>query len=336
MVYIGDKPDVPVRVTVFDYDANGLTENELKDVNDCGAYRHTHTSTWINIDGLHDTAVIDCIGKQYDIHPLVLEDIVNTQQRPKVEVYDHYVYVVIKMLEYDYNQDRVITEQMSFILGKNYVISFQELIGDTFDTVRNRLRNPESRIRKYGSDYLLYALMDRIVDDYFIVMEKLGEQLEEFEEDAYNNPGKSIVGQLNKLRRDTIYVRKSVWPLREMVNHMSNGDIKQIDPKTTVYMRDLYDHTVQVLDTVETYRDIQGGIMDVYLSNLSFRMNEVMKVLTIISTIFIPLNFIAGIYGMNFRFMPELENPYGYYIIMGFMAAVGIAMLIWFKSKKWF
>lgn len=336
MVYIGDKPDTPVRITVFDYDADGIKESELQNVEECSAYRHTRTNTWINVDGLNDIGIIECIGKQFNIHPLVLEDIVNTQQRPKLEVFDDYIYIVLKMLEYDYATGKVKTEQMSFILGKHYVISFQEMIGDTFDTVRSRLRNPDSRIRKFGVDYLLYSLMDRIVDDYFIVMERLGEQLEEFEEVAYNKPGPGIAEQLNRLRRDTIYVRKSVWPLREMVNHLSNGDIRQINRKTIIYLRDLYDHTVQVLDAVETYRDILSGIMDVYLSNLSVKMNEVMKVLTIISTIFIPLNFIAGVYGMNFSYMPELANPFGYFIIMGFMTVVAIAMLIWFKLKKWF
>jgi magnesium transporter len=336
LVYIGDKGENPVRISLFDYDANGLVESDLKRVEDCEVYKHTHTTTWINVDGLHDTNAIECLGKIFEIHPLVLEDIVNTQQRPKIESFDTYVYIVVKMLEYDYNDEEVVTEQMSFILGSNYVISFQEIPGDTFDAVRGRLRNPESRIRQYGPDYLLYALMDRIIDDYFIVMEKLGEELEEFEEIAYNNPAQQIVQRLNKLRRNTIYVRKSVWPLREMINHMTTGDYKQIGERTRVYMRDLYDHAVQVLDTVETYRDIQGGIMDVYQSNLNLRMNEVMKVLTIISTIFIPLNFIAGVYGMNFRFMPELQNPYGYFIIVGFMMAVAIVMLIWFKVKKWF
>jgi magnesium transporter len=336
MVYIGDKPDTPVRISVFDYDATAIAEHQLQRVEECEAYRNKHKNTWINVDGIHDIGVIECIGKMYNIHPLVLEDIVNTQQRPKIEDYGDYLYIVVKMLEYDYEAEDVVTEQMSFILGKDYVISFQEIAGDTFDAVRNRLRNPESRFRQLGTDYLLYALMDRIVDDYFIIMEKLGEELEEFEDAAYNNPGTNIAQRLNYLRRNTITVRRSVWPLREMVNHMSNGDYKQINKRTSIYMRDLYDHTVQVLDTVETYRDIQGGIMDVYQSNLNLRMNEVMKVLTIISTIFIPLNFIAGVYGMNFRYMPELENPYGYFIIMGFMMGVAILMLIWFKVKRWF
>ena len=336
MVYIGDKQNGPVKISVFDYDANALEEKQLNGIAECEAFKHKNKYTWINVDGLHDVALIECLGRLYGIHPLVMEDIVNTQQRPKVEEFDDYVYIVLKMMEYDYNTEEVVTEQMSFILGKNYVISFQEIPGDTFDAVRNRLRNPLSKFRQYGADYLLYALMDRIVDDYFIVMEKLGEELEAFEELAYNDPGANVAQALNKLRRNTIYVRKAVWPLREMINHMSTGDYKQFSDRTAVYMRDLYDHTVQVLDTVETYRDIQGGIMDVYQSNLNLRMNEVMKVLTIISTIFIPLNFIAGVYGMNFDYIPELSNPYGYFIIMGFMIGVAILMLIWFKLKKWF
>lgn len=336
MVYIGDKQNGPVKISVFDYDANAIEEKELSGAAECEAFKAKHKNTWINVDGLHDVALIECLGKIYNIHPLVMEDIVNTQQRPKVEGYGDYLYIVLKMLEYDYNDGEVITEQMSFILGEDYVISFQEIPGDTFDSVRTRLRNPQSKFRQYGPDYLLYALMDRIVDDYFIVMEKLGEELDEFEDMTYQNPNMEIAERLNMLRRNSIFVRKSVWPLREMVNHMANDDYKQISTRTRTYLRDLYDHTVQVLDTVETYRDIQSGIKDVYQSNLNLRMNEVMKVLTIISTIFIPLNFIAGVYGMNFAYIPELSNPYGYFIIMGFMIGVAILMLIWFKLKKWF
>ncbi len=336
VVYIGNKANVPVHITVFDYDESGLNEHTINDINECASFKHTQTSTWINIDGIHKTQIIEDIGRLYNIHPLVLEDIVNTQQRPKMEIYDDYVYIVFKMLDYDYATNEVRIEQISLILGDHYVLSFQENVGDVFESIRNRIRNPQSRIRKLGSDYLVYALLDRVVDNYFIVMEKLGEQLEDFEDEAFNNPGRHVAERLNKLRRETIFIRKAVWPLREMVNHMTNEDVKPIQHATTIFFRDLYDHTVQVLDTIETYRDVLSGIMDVYLSNLSFKMNEVMKVLTIISTIFIPLTFIAGVYGMNFRIMPELEYEYGYYIVMAFMGVVGIAMFIYFKVKKWF
>ncbi len=336
VVYIGNKADVPVHITVFDYDTHGLKEFAVNDIQELAAYKNSQTSTWINIDGIHKTKLIEDIGKLYDIHPLVLEDVVNTHQRPKLEVYDDYVFIVFKMLDYDYASNEVKIEQISLVLGKNYVISFQENVGDIFEAIRNRIRNPQSRIRQLGSDYLVYALLDRVVDNYFIVMEKLGEQLEDFEDEAFNNPGRHIAERLNKLRRETIFMRKAVWPLREMVNHLAGGDIEPIKQNTTIFMRDLYDHTVQVLDTIETYRDVLSGIMDVYLSNLSFKMNEVMKVLTIISTIFIPLTFIAGVYGMNFRIMPELDYQYGYYIIMAFMGCVAIGMFIYFRIKKWF
>jgi magnesium transporter len=336
VVYIGNKANVPVHITVFDYDESGLQEHRITDVKDCAVFKSTKTCSWINVDGIHKTQIIEELGQLYNIHPLVLEDVVNTQQRPKMEVYDDYVFIVFKMLDYDYATNEVKIEQISLILGPNYVLSFQENVGDVFETIRNRIRNTQSRIRKLGPDYLVYALLDRVVDNYFIVMEKLGEQLEDFEDEAFNNPGSHIAERLNKLRRETIYIRKAVWPLREMVNHMTNDDIKPFQHANTIYFRDLYDHTVQVLDTIETYRDVLSGIMDVYLSNLSFKMNEVMKVLTIISTIFIPLTFIAGVYGMNFRVMPELEYEYGYYIIMAFMAVVAIAMIIYFRIKKWF
>ncbi len=336
VVYIGTKADSPVHITVFDYDVNGLRELTVAQAAECTRYMSSETSTWINVDGIHQTHIIEEMGKEFNIHPLVLEDIVNTHQRPKLEVYDKYIFIVFKMLDYDYATNEVKIEQISLILGKDYIISFQENVGDVFESIRNRIRNPQSRIRQLGTDYLIYALLDRVIDNYFIVMEKLGEQLEDFEDEAFNNPGRHIAERLNKLRRETIFIRKAVWPLREMVNHMAAGDLSLIKQNTTIFMRDLYDHTVQVLDTIETYRDVLSGIMDVYLSNLSFKMNEVMKVLTIISTIFIPLTFIAGVYGMNFRDMPELNYKYGYFIVMAFMFVIAVGMFLYFKVKKWF
>ncbi|MBU6204768.1 MAG: magnesium/cobalt transporter CorA [Bacteroidetes bacterium] len=335
VVYIGNKEDAPVRITVIDYDSNDLKEISVNNVQDIAQYQFTQTCSWINIDGIHKTDIIEDVGKLYQIHPLILEDIVNTQQRPKLEVHDDYVFIVFKMLDYDYATNEVIIEQVSMILGHNYVISFQENIGDVFEQLRSRIRNPESRFRQNGSDYLVFALLDCVVDNYFTVIEKLDEQLEEFENDAFNNPGKHIAERLNKIRRDTIYIRKAVWPLREMVNHMLSGDIKPIKAETHIYLRDLYDHTIQVLDTIEMYRDVLSGIMDVYLSNLSYKMNEVMKTLTIISSLFIPLTFIVGVYGMNFEHMPELKLANGYFMIWAVMILVALIMFVYMKAKKW-
>jgi magnesium transporter len=288
---------------------------------------------WINVAGIHDTDIVEGIGKIYDIHPLTLEDIVHIDQRPKFEDYDHYVIAIMKMISYSTQVD---SEQLAIILLENTVISFQEPQGgDAFDIIRNRLRTAKGRVRKLGADYLAYALMDAVVDCYFTCIEKIGDKIEEIEEDVINNSDKKSLLELYHLKREMIYLRKQVWPLRDMFNNMVRSETHLMNPTTDIYLRDLSDHVTRIIDTVETYRDLLSGIMDIYLSTNANKMNEVMKVLTIMSSIFIPVTFIAGVYGMNFDNMPELRTQNGYYFIWAVMISIITGLLIYFKRRKW-
>ena len=320
---------------VIDHDKSHFEEEEVKRIEECFPFRDKPTVTWINIDGVHQLEIIEKIGEHFNIHPLVLEDIVNTGQRPKIEDFVDYIFVTLKMLRYSEGEKETKAEQVSLILGSNFVISFQESEGDVFNPIRERIRADKGRIRKMGVDYLAYALMDAIVDNYFTILEKLGDRIEDFEEELVVNPKPETLQAIHHLKREMIFLRKSVWPLREVINRLERWESSLINKSTAIYLRDVYDHTIQVIDSVETFRDMLSGMLDIYLSSVSNRMNEVMKVLTIIATIFIPLTLVAGIYGMNFRFMPELEMPIGYPMILLSMLFIGILMVAYFRKKKW-
>jgi len=334
-VFIGEKKAEEVKITILDYDETQFQEKEVKDIQECFPFKETSTVTWINIDGIHDVEIIEKIGKNFDLHPLILEDIVNTHQRPKLEEYGNYSYIVLKMLSYNGETNETQAEQVSMILGENYVISFQEREGDIFESIRERIRNGKGRIRKMGPDYLAYSLLDTVIDHYFIILEKDGEKIEVLEDKVVTDPRPETLQEIHKLKRDMIFLRRSVWPLRELINGMERGESPLIHKSTRIYLRDVYDHTIQVIDTVETYRDMLSGMHDTYLSSISNRMNEVMKVLTIIATIFIPLTFIAGIYGMNFEFMPELKWHWAYFTVWGVILIIVVFMVIFFRRKKW-
>ena len=291
--------------------------------------------TWINIDGIHDAALVERLGSYFGLHPLILEDIMNTSQRPKMEDLGDAIYVVLKMIEYGADGPDVATEQMSVVFGKNFVLTFQERPGDTFDPVRERIRKGKGRIRKMGPDYLAYALIDSVVDDYFIVLERMGEQIEQLEDELISDPKKATLNEIHQLKRQMILLRKSVWPLRELISRLERAESPIIQKTTGIFLRDVYDHAIQIIDNIETFRDMLSGMLDMYLSSVSNRMNEVMKFLTIIGTIFIPLTFLAGVYGMNFKFMPELEWRWGYYLIWGIMIAAGVSLILYFRKKKW-
>lgn len=335
LVHIGEKKTTKVRVTIIDYDQEQFQEKEAKTVEECFPFKNKPTVTWINVDGLHDSEIIEKVGTYFNVHPLVLEDIVNTGQRPKYEDFEEYVFIVLKMLMFDEKDNEIKAEQVSLIIGSNFVISFQEKEGDVFNPVRERIRNAKGRIRKAGSDYLGYTLIDMIVDNYFIILEKMGEKVEFMEEELVTNPTPQTLQTIHDLKRETISLRKSVWPLREVISGLERGELSLIEESTRIYLRDVYDHTIQVIDTVEALRDMVSGMLDIYLSSVSNRMNEVMKVLTIIATIFIPLTFVVGIYGMNFKFMPELEWPFGYLMVWGINAVIVIIMISYFKRKGW-
>jgi magnesium transporter len=313
-----------------------LDETELTGVEECLLLKAKPTTTWINVTGLHEIEVLEQLNQCFGMHPLVLEDILNTDQRPKIEDFGEYLYIVLKMLSID--QDRpgeVACDQVSLILGPKFVLTFMEKETDLFDPIRDRLRSGKGRLRKLGPDYLVHALLDTIVDHYFVVMEALGEKIEFLEEELVARPTPATLRVLHLLKRQMIYLRKSVWPLREVVGRLERGESTLIQPATLVYLRDVYDHTIQVIDNIETFRDMLSGMLDIYLSSISNRMNEIMKVLTIIATIFIPLTFIVGLYGMNFKYMPELEWSWGYPAVLVLMAAVSGFMLFYFRRKGW-
>ncbi len=335
LVHIGERKAEEIKITVIDYDDSGFREEEFGTIEQCFVFKDRPSVTWINVEGLHNVANIQKLGDCYGFHPLVLEDILNTDQRPKMEDFEEYVYIVLKML-HNGKSSQTVTEQISLILGPNYVISFQEGIeGDVFNSIRERIRTGKGRIRSMGADYLAYSLIDAIVDNYFVIIEKMGERIEDLEDELVKNPITRTVHEIHTLKREMIFLRKAVWPLRELINSLQRGESSLIKESTRVYLRDIYDHTIQVIDAIETSRDMLSGMLDIYLSSMSNRMNEIMKFLTIIGTIFIPLTFIVGVYGMNFEHMPELKWRWGYFVLWAVMSGIAVFMLLYFKKKKW-
>jgi magnesium transporter len=283
------------------------------------------------------------MGEMFGLHPLIVEDIVQTDQRPKVEFFENYAFISFRMLYFAKEEENpeseeleeVISEQISIVFGKNYVLSFQESLGDVFDGIRERIRKGKGRIRKSGPDYLAYALMDAVVDQYFVILEAFGGELDDLEDEILGKPSPTSVQSMHDIKRELIYIRKSTWPMREVITALQRDEGGLIVPETKIYLRDLYDHTIQIIDNVEVYRDVVSSMFDIYLSTLSNKLNEVIKVLTIISTIFIPLTFIAGVYGMNFDYMPELKWYLGYPFALILMGMTAFALLLFFRHKRW-
>ncbi len=337
LIYTGEKPAEKIKISVINYNEAALVEKEVKTIEECFAFVNSSSNTWINIDGINDVKMIEKLGSTFSIHPLVLEDILNTDQRPKMNEYDNYLFIVLSMLTFDPAERLVNSEQVSIILGHNFLISLQEKNGDLFDGVRERIRNGKGKIRKLGPDYLAYSLVDSVVDEYFSILEKIGELVEDIEDELISEPKPENLHTIHQLRREMILLRKSVWPLREVINLMEKEGTSLIKKTTNIFLRDVYEHTIQIIETIESYRDMVSGMLDTYLSSVSNKMNEVMKVLTIIATIFIPLTFIAGVWGMNFEHMPELKwqwiYPYGFWSLM---IIIGGMMAIYFKRKHWF
>lgn len=335
IVHIGNKRTEKTKITIVDYNEEQFQEKEAKSIKECFPYKDKSTVTWINIDGVHEVKIIEELGKNYNFHHLILEDIVDADQRPKIKDFGDYIFIILKMHYYDKENNEIKMEQVSLIFGKNYVISFQEREGDVFDSIRERIRNNIGRIRKARADYLIYALMDAIIDNYFTILEKLGEETEDLEAKVIKNPVPANLQIIYRLKSELIFLRKSVWPLREVISILEKGESALIDKSTNIYLRDIYGHTIQVMDTVETLREVISGTLEVYLSSVSNRMNEIMKVLTIIATIFIPLTFIVGIFGMNFQYMPELKWVWSYPVVLLGMLIIGIIMVFYFRRKKW-
>jgi magnesium transporter len=335
LVHIGEKKVESARITVIDFDEMRYQERRIQSVGEALPLPDEPTVRWINIDGLHEIEVLRALGDRFAIHPLVLEDILNTDTRPKTEDYGEYLFIIVKVLSFDEKTNGILKEQVSIVLGRNFVFSFQEREGDIFETIRDRIRKAKGRVRKMQADYLAYVLMDAIVDNYFVVLETLGEKVEDLEEAIVSKPTQETSHTLHRMKREMISLRRAIWPLREVISLLQRSESPLIRQGTGIYLRDVYDHTIQLIDTVEAQRDMLSGMLDIYLTSVSNRMNEVMKVLTIIATIFIPLTFIAGVYGMNFEFMPELKWRYGYPVIWLVMLAIGVGMLIQFKRRKW-
>jgi magnesium transporter len=332
---VGDKKHEKVKINIIDYDARNFEEREVASLEDRLFYREKDTVIWINVSGIHELEIIKSLGEHFALHPLVLEDIISTDHRPKMEDFDEYLFLVLKMLHAPYEDEPIQYEHISIISTPRVVIPLQEYEGDIFDPIRERIRNAKGRIRKKGTDYLAYALLDIIVDYYFNIFEHIGERVEELQETVLTDPKPEALAVIQELRREMITLRKSVWPLREIINTLVRDDSPLISADITVYLRDVYDHAIQAIDAAEIIRDLISGIMDMYMSSVSNRMNEVMKVLTVIATIFIPMTFLAGIYGMNFKFMPELEWRCAYPLLWAVMITIFLSMIAWFKRKKW-
>jgi magnesium transporter len=329
-----DSPNTPTQITLYEFNETFFEERDLLSIVDAKkSIDNNQTIKWIDVDGIHQPKDIAEIGKYFNIHPLTQEDIMSTDQRPKFEEYPNYTVATFRMLSYDTN---IQSEQLTVVLFPNVVLTFQESnASDAFNVIRDRLRNSKGRVRKMGADYLSYVLIDAVVDTYFGILEKIGERVEGLENEVLLSPEKHTMNNIHSLKRELIYLRKSVWPMRELLSSMQRSDSELYNEPVKLYIRDVYDHTVRLIETIESYHDLLNGLMDLYLSNLSNKTNEVMKILTIISAIFIPITFIAGVYGMNFEHMPELHTTYGYAFALALMIGVAVGMIYYFKRKNW-
>ena len=335
LLYVGEERTEPVRITVTDYNETHFKQGETQTIQECLHFRSTETVTWIHIEGIHETEIIEEIGEHFGVNLLVLEDLMSPTQVPKMEVYEDHVFIILKSLDYNAKTLSVFREQIGLIIGENFVVSLQENSGDLFTPVQNRIRNAQGRIRQMRADYLAYVLIDVIVDHYFIAMEQLSDAIQAVEEESIAAPTSEVLGKINILRKECLLLRRPLLPFRDVVDEVLEGEISLLGEETHPYFRDVYDHLIQVIHTLETFRSTVSGLFDTYTSAVSHRMNEVMKVLTIVATFFIPLTFIAGIYGMNFKFMPELEAQWGYPAVLLVMVGIGIVMFLYFKFKKW-
>jgi magnesium transporter len=336
LVHIGQKRAEKVRITRITFDEHSFEQKEVKTIEECFPIKDRRDMTWVNIDGLHEVDIIEKVGTHLGLHPLEMEDILNTGERPKFEESEDHIFVILKMLYHEKGKDRITAEQVSMVVGGNYVVTFQETVGDVFDPVRERLEGGKGRMRKLGSDYLAFALVDAIVDNYFVVLESIGERMELLEEAVIEVPTKETLREVHRLRRELLFLRKIIWPLREVINCLERTESNLVKETTKVFLRDVYDHAIQVLDSVETFRDMFSSMLEVYVTSISNRMNEIMKVLTVIATIFIPLTFVVGVYGMNFPVqIPPLSLQYGFFVIMGLNLVVALTMLAYFRKKKW-
>lgn len=335
LVHVGEERTQPVKINVMDYDDGTFIEKTSQSLEECFYYAETKSVTWIDIVGIHNMPMMEKLGAHFQIHPLMMEDIVNSTTRPKAEEAPFHVFIALKMARYDEANHEILMEQVSFIVSPHVLITFQETEGDVFDSVRERLRNRRGRIRALGIDFLAYSLMDVLVDHYFVVLEKVGEELIRIEERIMNDNCDDLTHEIHKIKNDLITLRQAIWPMRDLVSQLARGEVALFKKSTLPFIRDVYDHAVQVVDSIENYREFTSSLQNIQLSKVSQRTNEVMKVLTMMATVFIPLTFVTGVYGMNFEHMPELSWQFGYAFVWGIILAIVAGLLIYFRRKKW-
>lgn len=335
LIHVGERKVEKIQIDLIEYDPSEFNEINDTSVEKCLDSKNKANVSWINITGIHDPAVIQKFGNAFDVHTLHQANIMNTELRPSIEISDEHIFLMLKMPHFNEEKGKIELEQVSIILAKNHVLTFQEIEEDFFDQIRKRLRENTGTIRKLGTDYLTYSLLDAIIDSYFLVLEKISDISENIEEELMKNPSQDTLHVLQLLKRQMILLRKSMWPAREVIDSLQRSHTALIHDETKTYLKDTYNHVVQVIDTIEGLRDVVGGLLDTYLSSVSNKMNEVMKTLTIIASIFIPITFIAGIYGTNFSYVPELEWEGSYFVMIGVMGTIVIVMVVWFKKKEW-
>ncbi len=336
LIHIGEKHAAECSISIVQYSTDRLIKHDIRTIGALRQLQNKALITWVNVDGLSDTSVIEEIGQELNIHPLVLEDILSTHQRPKLEEYEHYLYLVIKGISVDRQSHfHLRYEQISILLLANYVVTFKEKADDTFKPIYTHLQNGKGRLRQFGSDYLAYVILDTIVDEYFVVEDSLDEIIDTLEDNLLLNANTSILQDVQQLRRELITMKRSISPLRDLLAIIQRTDTALLQEKTLRYYGDVYDHVLRVTDSLDSYRERIAAMQDIYLSSMSNKMNETMKILTIFASIFIPLTFITGIYGMNFEYMPELKWHWGYPFLWVLFIFISVGLLIVFRRKKW-
>jgi magnesium transporter len=335
LAYVGDRIADTTSVTLVEYTAQKYKETHLEAVNG-QVYPAEAGTLWLNIHGLGDTALLTAVGTQFNLHPLVLEDILNTEQRPKVDLYPNYIFIIARIVSWNKEEKSLESEQLSIVMGKNYVLTFQEKPSGTFAEIRERLKTEQAHIRKMGVDYLVYAMLDKVADRYFTALEGLGEVIEDLEDQIALRPRQKDLYAIQTLRREILQLRRSLWPLREIVNTLQRDEIGLFTTETQLYLHDVYDHIMHLIESMESLRDLVGALQDSHMSSQSHALNQQMRLLTVITTMVMPLTLISSIYGMNFTYMPELEWEYGYFMVLGLMMVMLLGMGYFFWRRRWF
>lgn len=335
VVHIGHRLETDVKIKLLEFSKDQLIEQECINPKDWLPFKNKQTVKWFRVSGLHDVELIEELGRRFDIHPLVLEDIVNTHQRPKIEEYDNLIYIVFRIINFDSETITFQNDQLSILIGSNYILTFEEKESDLFQPIVQRIKNSHGKFRTQGADFLSYSIIDLIVDHYFLIEDSLTEIVELLEDELLLSPQPEMLNKIQKLKRGMIFLRRSVSPLREVLAALLRSESSLISESTKIYIRDVYDHAIRVIEGLDSFRDLTAGLLEIYLSSISNKMNEVMKILTVFASIFIPLTFFAGVYGMNFEFMPELKWRWAYPLFWIITIVTSVSLLIYFRRKKW-